>query len=174
MLAVPDGLLVSHKGTKSTKVRKGIEMECCLGRLDDRCAGAWQGSGVARTFMMLSGVLGALAVGMGAFGAHGLRGKLEGLEDGVKRLGWWETAAQYHLMHAVALGLVAFVVSKTSSGVGNAAGYAFVGGALIFSGSLYAMALGGPRWLGAITPIGGLALIVGWVLLAIAGWKGLA
>ncbi len=145
-----------------------------LGRLDDRCTGAWQGSAVARTFMMLSGVLGALAVGMGAFGAHGLRGKLEGLDDGAKRLGWWETAAQYHLMHAVALGLAAFVLSKASSGMGHAAGYAFLGGVLIFSGTLYAMALGGPRWLGAVTPIGGLALIVGWVLLAVAGWRALS
>jgi len=124
-------------------------------------------------FIVLSGVCGALAVGMGAFGAHGLRSLLEGVADGAKRMGWWETAAQYHLMHAVALGLVAFVVSKQGSGMGNAAGFAFAGGIAIFSGTLYAMALGGPRWLGAITPIGGLALIVGWVLLAVAGWKAL-
>jgi len=137
----------------------------------DRGSVPWQGLGVARVFLMLSGVLGALAVGMGAFGAHGLEAKLEGIEDGPKRMGWWETAAQYHLMHALALGLVAFVVSKAGSGVGKGAGYAFVGGVAIFSGTLYAMALGGPRWLGAVTPIGGLTLIVGWVLLAIAGWK---
>lgn len=96
------------------------------------------------------------------------------MEDGAKRMGWWETAAQYHLMHAVALGLVAFVLSKGSSAMGNAAGFAFAGGIAIFSGTLYAMALGGPRWLGAITPIGGLSLIVGWVLLSIAGWKALS
>ncbi len=142
--------------------------------MGDRGGGAWQGLGMARIFVVMSGVLGALAVGMGAFGAHGLRSSLEGIEDGVKRMGWWETAAQYHLMHAVALGLVAFVVSKGGSGVGNVAGFAFAAGIVIFSGTLYAMALGGPRWLGAVTPIGGLALLVGWVLLAVAGWKALA
>jgi len=124
--------------------------------------------------IVLSGVMGALAVGMGAFGAHGLEGSLEGVDDAAKRMGWWETAAQYHLMHSVALGLVAFVLSQGSSRWGNAAGFAFAAGIAIFSGTLYAMALGGPRWLGAITPIGGLALMVGWVCLAIAGHRALS
>lgn len=123
--------------------------------------------------IVLSGVLGALAVGMGAFGAHGLEGSLEGVEDAAKRMGWWETAAHYHLVHAVALGLVAFVLSRRSSRWGNAAGVCFAGGIAVFSGTLYAMALGGPRWLGAITPIGGLALMIGWALLAVAGRKAL-
>ena len=82
-----------------------------------------------------------------------------------------QVAAVVKMIQNVLIGLVAFVVSKAGSGVGKGAGYAFVGGVAIFSGTLYAMALGGPRWLGAVTPIGGLTLIVGWVLLAIAGWK---
>ena len=129
---------------------------------------------MARLFITLAGVYGALAVGLGAFGAHGLRSRLEPLDEGAKRLGWWETAAHYHLTHALALGLVAFVLARQESTSGAAAGYAFAGGVLIFSGSLYAMALGAPRWFGAITPIGGLALIAGWVLLALAGYRAFA
>ena len=85
---------------------------------------------MARIFIALAGVLGALAVGLGAFGAHGLRAKLEALDDGAKRLGWWETAAHYHLVHALAVGLVAFVVARAPSSLGNGAGYAFVVGFL--------------------------------------------
>ncbi len=128
---------------------------------------------MARIFIALAGVLGALAVGLGAFGAHGLRAKLEALDDGAKRLGWWETAAHYHLVHALAVGLVAFVIARAPSSLGNGAGYAFTAGVFLFSGSLYAMTLGAPRWFGAITPLGGLAFIVGWVLLAVSGYRAL-
>jgi uncharacterized membrane protein YgdD (TMEM256/DUF423 family) len=114
-----------------------------------------------------SGISGFLAVALGAFGAHGLQARLAGAADGAKRLGWWETAAHYHLLHALALGLVAFVVGRVP--LARFAGMAFVLGTLLFAGSLYAMALGGPRWLGAVTPLGGLSLLAGWALLAWCG-----
>ena len=124
-----------------------------------------------RTFLMLSGVFGALAVAFGAFGAHGLERMLADLPDGAKRLEWWSTGAHYHLIHALALGLAAWAASRSPSGAATFAGFAFVAGILVFSGSLYVMTLTGVRWLGAITPLGGLALIAGWVALAIAATR---
>ncbi len=106
-------------------------------------------------------VSGLLAVGLGAFGAHGLK-KVATAEA----LGWWQTAAHYHLAHAVALVLLG-VLAAERAGV-DRAGWAFLVGIVFFSGSLYAMALGAPRWFGAITPIGGLGLMAGWLLLALA------
>ncbi|MGF1469491.1 MAG: DUF423 domain-containing protein [Sandaracinaceae bacterium] len=117
-----------------------------------------------RAFLILTGVVGALAVALGAFGAHGLR-----FEEGGRRL--WETAAHYHLTHALALGLAAWLMSRGDGLASRVAGFAFLLGTLVFSGTVYALALGAPRWLGAITPIGGLSLILGWVALAIAGWR---
>jgi uncharacterized membrane protein YgdD (TMEM256/DUF423 family) len=118
-------------------------------------------------WLTVSGISGFLAVALGAFGAHGLSERLADAADGAKRLGWWQTAAHYHLMHALALGLVAFVVVRVPTA--RLAGFAFVVGTLLFAGSLYAMALGAPRWLGAITPLGGLSLLVGWAILAWCG-----
>ncbi len=99
-----------------------------------------------------------LAVAAGAFEAHALRGVLP--ED---RLDIFEVAARYQFYHA--LGLVAIGLSNASSRL-RWCGFLFIGGTLVFSGSLYALALGGPRWLGAITPIGGVAFILGWLTLA--------
>lgn len=124
-----------------------------------------------RIFIVLSGAYGALAVGLGAFGAHGLQRRLSHLEDGAKRLQWWETAAHYHLVHALALGLVAYLLGRHAGSLASGAGFCFAAGVLLFSGSLYTMTLTGVRALGAVTPFGGLLLIAGWVLLAIAGWK---
>jgi uncharacterized membrane protein YgdD (TMEM256/DUF423 family) len=118
-------------------------------------------------WLSVSGISGFLAVALGAFGAHGLKARLADVADGAKRLGWWETAAHYHLMHALALGLVAFVIARAPAA--RFAGVAFVLGTLLFAGSLYVMALGGPRWLGAITPLGGFSLLVGWAILAWCG-----
>ena len=118
-------------------------------------------------WLSVSGISGFLAVGLGAFGAHGLKARLADVADGAKRLGWWETAAHYHLMHALALGLVAFVIVRAPAA--RFAGVAFLLGTLLFAGSLYVMALGGPRWLGAITPLGGLSLLAGWAILAWCG-----
>jgi uncharacterized membrane protein YgdD (TMEM256/DUF423 family) len=102
---------------------------------------------------------GFLGVGLGAFGAHGLRATAS-----TQAIGWWQTATLYHLIHALALvavGLVQLQGPRVAL-----AGWAFLLGSLVFSGTLYAMALGAPRWLGAVTPVGGLGMMAGWLLLA--------
>lgn len=99
----------------------------------------------------------ALAVGLGAFGAHGLKERLAALPPAS---GWWETATFYLLVHAVAVA----ILPDSSPRFGRVC---LLLGALVFAGSLYAMALGAPRWLGAVTPLGGTALIVGWLALAL-------
>jgi uncharacterized membrane protein YgdD (TMEM256/DUF423 family) len=121
-----------------------------------------------RPFLTLAAGLGFLAVALGAFGAHGLASRLANVPDGALRLDWWKTAAHYHLAHALALGLTAGVLGETR--VARFACVAFALGILLFSGSLYTMTLTGIRWLGAVTPLGGLALLVGWLLL---GWAAL-
>jgi uncharacterized membrane protein YgdD (TMEM256/DUF423 family) len=126
-----------------------------------------------RIFLTLGSAMGFLAVALGAFGAHGLKRKLAPLADGADRLAWWETAAHYHLTHALALGLVAFLVARAPSTAATASGWLFLVGMLVFSGSLYAMTLTGVRVLGAITPIGGLCLLAGWASLGFAAWKSL-
>ena len=108
---------------------------------------------------MLSALLGALAVALGAFGAHALRGRLEPAD-----LALFETAARYQLLHALAAAFAADRAAR-ASGAG-AASVAFLVGAVVFCGSLYGLALGGPRLLGAITPLGGLGFILGWLMLA--------
>jgi uncharacterized membrane protein YgdD (TMEM256/DUF423 family) len=122
-----------------------------------------------RLFFTSAAVLGFLAVALGAFGAHGLKARLSDLADGVDRLEWWKTAAQYHLAHALALALAAGLFGDTRAG--RAACIAFAVGIGLFSGSLYTMTLTGVRWLGAVTPLGGLGMLVGWALLAIAAWN---
>lgn len=112
-------------------------------------------------WIVVGAVCGFLGVALGAFGAHGLKARAS-----AEALAWWQTAAQYHLVHAVAL--VAVGLLRAQSGRGDAAGWAFLAGILVFSGTLYAMALGAPRVLGAVTPLGGLALLAGWALLALA------
>jgi uncharacterized membrane protein YgdD (TMEM256/DUF423 family) len=123
-----------------------------------------------RLALLGSGILGFLAVALGAFGAHGLKARLGSLPDGVTRLEWWTTAAHYHLVHALALAVVAFLATRSSSAMVTVAGIAFALGVVLFSGSLYAMTLTGVRALGAVTPFGGVAFLVGWVSVAIAAW----
>jgi len=117
-----------------------------------------------RTFVALGALLGGLAVVAGAFGAHGLRDRLA-----PDLLAVFETAARYEMYHALALVLVGLIAPRVPAAV--PAGWCFVAGTLIFSGSLYALALTGQRWLGAITPFGGVAFIAGWALLAWAAWR---
>lgn len=105
--------------------------------------------------LVTAGLLGAIAIALGAFGAHGLKERLALIPEAV---GWWQTATFYLLTHAVAIGAIA---ART----GLPARLWAIGSAT-FAGTLYAMALGAPRWLGAFTPIGGLWLIAGWVVLA--------
>ncbi|MEM1448262.1 MAG: DUF423 domain-containing protein [Planctomycetota bacterium] len=108
-------------------------------------------------------------MGLGAFGAHGLQGMLEAAEDAAERTGWWETAAHYHLVHAVAIVAVGAALGADGA---RGATRCFALGIVVFSGTLYAMALGAPRWFGAITPIGGVLLMVGWILAVIASRRG--
>jgi uncharacterized membrane protein YgdD (TMEM256/DUF423 family) len=107
-------------------------------------------------------VLCGLGVILGAFGAHGLRARLS-----PEMLVVFETGVRYHLIHALGLLAVAWAASRWPGSYVSIAGYLFVAGIFIFSGSLYVLAITGIRWLGAITPIGGVCLIVGWGLLAV-------
>jgi uncharacterized membrane protein YgdD (TMEM256/DUF423 family) len=120
---------------------------------------------------MAAGVNGFLAVALGAFGAHGLRGMLSSASDGARRLEVWETAARYHLMHALALALVGYLSARGTGSLASIAGYLFLAGIVVFSGSLYALALSGMRVLGAITPLGGLCFLAGWVCVVLAAAK---
>jgi uncharacterized membrane protein YgdD (TMEM256/DUF423 family) len=116
-------------------------------------------------WVRIGAISGALAVGIGAFGAHGLKRKVS-----EAALAVFETGVRYHMYHALALvglGLVV-VVARPSPLASRLAGWGFLLGTILFSGSLYAWALTGARWLVALTPIGGLAFIVGWVALATA------
>ena len=123
-----------------------------------------------RVFLALGGVLGFLGVAAGAFGAHALRDALP-----PERLAIWETGARYHLYHALALLAVAILVllkGEANAAVFQWAGWAFTVGIVVFAGSLYLLALTDVRWLGAITPLGGLAFLTGWGLLAYAALRG--
>lgn len=128
-------------------------------------------SGPERPFLAASGIFGFLGVGLGAFGAHGLQTALEGAEDAAQRLAWWQTAAQYQLTHAIALGLCAWLVSRRDGRIERGAGIAFGAGIVLFSGSLDLMTLGAPRWLGAVTPIGGLCFLIGWALVTVSALR---
>jgi uncharacterized membrane protein YgdD (TMEM256/DUF423 family) len=119
-----------------------------------------------KLFVMIASILGATSVGAGAFGAHALREKLE-----PRMLEVWQTAAQYQMVHALALLAVAWIIHQAPSRPATAAGWAFIAGVALFSGSLYAMALSGVRVLGMITPLGGLAFIIGWLCLAAASTR---
>jgi len=102
-----------------------------------------------------AGLLGAIAIALGAFGAHGLKERLGLIPEAV---GWWQSATFYLLTHAVAVGAITARSAWPTR--------LWAAGSAIFAGTLYAMALGAPRWLGAVTPLGGSLLIAGWVMLA--------
>lgn len=121
-----------------------------------------------KTFIMLACLLGGLAVALGAFGAHALEGRLSAGD-----LATYETAVRYQFYHALALIAVVVVLGRWPQATAAiAAGWLFVAGIVIFSGSLYVLVFSGIRWLGAITPIGGVAMIAGWLTLAWAAWRG--
>jgi uncharacterized membrane protein YgdD (TMEM256/DUF423 family) len=122
---------------------------------------------MARIFFCLGAVLGALGVAAGAFGAHALKTRLT-----PEMLAVFETGVRYHLIHALGLLAVAWAATRWTSASIRAAGWLFVLGVLLFSGSLYAMCLTGVRMLGAITPFGGVAFIAGWLCLAWGAWRG--
>jgi uncharacterized membrane protein YgdD (TMEM256/DUF423 family) len=121
-----------------------------------------------RYFFSLGAGSAFVAVAAGAFGAHALRGALA-----PDLLDVFETAARYQIYHALALLAVGWLTGRCPSGAARLSGWFFVAGTILFSGSLYALSLSGVRWLGAITPLGGLAFLGGWLALAQAG-RGLA
>lgn len=121
----------------------------------------------ARWVIQMGSVLGLLGVGVGAFGAHSLRARLEA----AGRMDTFETAVKYQFYHAVALVLVGIITQLLANNPAalktlNWSAWSFVAGTFIFSGSLYVLCLTGVTWLGAITPIGGLFFLAGWALLA--------
>lgn len=114
-----------------------------------------------KIFLSIAGILGLISVAIGAFGAHGLKKVLE--HNG--RLANFETAVKYQFYHVFALIAVALLMDKYNEKMMIYAGYSFIGGILIFSGSLYILSLTNITKWGAVTPIGGLLFIVGWTLM---------
>lgn len=119
-----------------------------------------------RVFVVLGSLSALMAVGLGAFAAHGLKSRLPG-----DMLGVFEVGVRYQMYHAFALCVVAWAATRWPGTAVSVAGWLFVVGTIVFSGSLVALSMGGPRWLGAITPIGGLAFLAGWGALAWAAWS---
>jgi uncharacterized membrane protein YgdD (TMEM256/DUF423 family) len=121
----------------------------------------------AKLFLLLGALAGAAGVLLGAFGAHALKARLT-----PELLATWQTAVQYHFWHALALVAVGLVaLHLPASAALKWAGWLMLAGIVLFSGSLYVLALSGVRWLGAVTPFGGTAWIVAWLLLALAVLK---
>src|SRR4051812_18978501 len=116
----------------------------------------------ARAALVLAALLMAAAVGAGAFGAHALRTRIDAAAMGI-----WTTAVQYHAWHALGLLAVGLLMLHAPDRAGlPIVGWLFVAGIALFSGSLYVLALGGARAVGALTPLGGVAFLAGWILLA--------
>jgi len=121
-----------------------------------------------KLFFTLASMLGGLAVALGAFGAHALEARVE-----PRLLEVFETGVRYHFYHALALIAVVVAIGRwPQAGLAPLAGWLFVAGIVVFSGSLYLMTFTGARWLGAITPIGGVAFIAGWICLVLTAWRG--
>jgi uncharacterized membrane protein YgdD (TMEM256/DUF423 family) len=119
-----------------------------------------------RLFIIMGALSGAIGVAAGAFGAHALRARVE-----PRMLEVFETGARYQMYHALAMLAAAWMVSRFPGALMNASGWLFLAGTVLFSGSLYAMALTGVRALGAITPLGGVCFIAGWACIALAAMK---
>jgi len=118
-------------------------------------------------FALAGSISAFIAVAAGAFGAHALRARL-----GPDLLAVFETGSRYQMYHALALFAVAIAAVRWPDSPARVAGWLFITGTVLFSGSLYALALTGTRWLGAITPLGGLCFLAGWASLAYAAVKG--
>lgn len=139
----------------------------------------------ASLWFRLAAFFGFVAVALGAFGAHSLRGSLKeeldhtalnkpepGRVSAARRLEVFDTGVRYQMFHALALFVVAWLIARAGVNIGlaSAAGWAFLIGILLFSGSLYALGFTGKAWLGAITPLGGVAFLIGWAtLIVLAG-----
>lgn len=122
---------------------------------------------MAKLFITLASLSGMLAVAFGAFGAHAMKDRLDDYAMGI-----FQTAVQYHFYHSLALLAVGVIaLSQPQATLLRSSGWLFVVGIAVFSGSLYLLSFSGLRWLGAITPLGGLSFIAGWACLAAASWK---
>lgn len=120
-----------------------------------------------KVFVMLGSLSAFLGVGLGAFGAHGLKAKV-----GPELLAVWQTGVQYHLVHALGLVMVGILCHLLpEAALVRTAGWMLVAGTVLFSGSLYLLVLSDIRALGMITPLGGVAFLSGWLLLAVAVWQ---
>ena len=117
-------------------------------------------------WLRIASIMMFLAVAVGAFGAHALRSKLS-----EEMLSVFDTGVRYHFYHALGLFAVAWLSEQLPSGLVQASGWALTVGIVIFSGSLYLLSFTGLRWLGAITPVGGVAFLVGWLLLLVATFR---
>ncbi|HUL93220.1 MAG TPA: DUF423 domain-containing protein [Burkholderiales bacterium] len=121
----------------------------------------------AKTFLTLGGVAALLGVALGAFGAHALKNRIP-----AEMLTLWHTGVEYHAYHALGLLAVGIVAAQLpDSTLLKWSGWLMLAGILLFSGSLYALALSGERWLGAVTPVGGLAFLAAWALFVAAALK---
>jgi uncharacterized membrane protein YgdD (TMEM256/DUF423 family) len=121
---------------------------------------------MARLFFTLGCLSALVGVALGAFGAHGLRGRVT-----PEMLNVFEVGVRYQLYHALALLTVGAIAGRLPGGALAIAGWLFVAGTVVFSGSLYLLVLSGQRWLGAVTPLGGLAFLAGWLVLAWVAWS---
>jgi uncharacterized membrane protein YgdD (TMEM256/DUF423 family) len=116
-----------------------------------------------KTFLLIGALAGFLGVALGAFGAHGLRGRLS-----PDMLAVFETGVRYHMYHALAIILVGLIAARLDGWLIRAAGWCFSAGIVLFSGSLYSLSISGITILGAVTPLGGLAFLLGWSFLIAA------
>ena len=121
---------------------------------------------MSKTILMTASILLALAVAIGAFGAHGLKQHISG-----EMLQTYKTGVEYHFYHALGLLLIGVLTISFPSELLKWSAIFMVAGIVLFSGSLYVLAISGIKWIGAITPVGGLCFIAGWVLLFFAVWK---
>ena len=121
-----------------------------------------------RTFFIIGSFLAGLAVVLGAFGAHGLKNLVA-----PELIGTWEKAVRYQIYHALALLILAWAITHwpENARLWSLGGWLFLAGVVFFSGSLYLLVLSGIKWLGAITPLGGVAFGIGWLLVLIASWR---
>ena len=122
---------------------------------------------MSRTFIIIAAILGFLGVALGAFGAHGLEATFEA--NG--RVDTFHTATQYQMYHTLALLAIAWLESKSPNRLLRWAGYLFIAGVVLFSGSLYILSIFDVRIMGAVAPLGGLSFLGGWALLGLAAWQ---
>jgi uncharacterized membrane protein YgdD (TMEM256/DUF423 family) len=119
-----------------------------------------------RLFFAIGAISAFTGVAAGAFGAHGLKGRLD-----AEMLAVFETGVRYQMYHAFAMLVVAWALTRWPGTLITMSGWFFLAGTILFSGSLYLLSLSGVRWLGAITPLGGLAFLAGWLCLASVIWR---